>query len=304
MDRLPPLNPLRAFEAAGQLQSIRGAAERLSVTPGAVSRQVQVLESYLGVRLFRRFAREVMLTAEGEQYLEAVSLHLEGIRDATERLTGRRGIETLRVRAYTTIAMKWLIPRLSTFQDANPKIEVRLTTSNEAVDFSRENIDGAIRLGDGAWTGVEVDRLMANELTPLCTPAYQRRHKLRHADDLARARLLHSFVRPDDWRIWLGEARVRDIDAHAGDKFASSTLAYQAVLEGQGIMMAQRLLFADDLRTGRLVQPFDTVVDRDPFTYYFIYPRNRLRNSAFRRFRTWLLNQAQIRLPLRAVEAG
>ena len=79
MDRLPPLNPLRAFEAAGQLQSIRGAAERLSVTPGAVSRQVQVLESYLGVRLFRRFAREVMLTAEGEQYLEAVSLHLEGI---------------------------------------------------------------------------------------------------------------------------------------------------------------------------------------------------------------------------------
>jgi len=155
MDRLPPLNPLRAFEAAGQLQSIRGAAERLSVTPGAVSRQVQVLESHLGVRLFRRFAREVMLTAEGEQYLEAVSLHLEGIRDATERLTGRRGIETLRVRAYTTIAMKWLIPRLSTFLDANPKIEVRLTTSNEAVDFSRENIDGAIRLGDGAWTGVE-----------------------------------------------------------------------------------------------------------------------------------------------------
>ena len=306
MDRLPPLNPLRAFEAAGQLQSIRRAAERLSVTPGAVSRQVQILEAHLGVRLFRRFAREIMLTAEGEQYLEEVSLHLEGIRDATEKLTGRRGIETLRVRAHTTIAMKWLIPRLGSFHEAHPRIEVRLTTSNETVDFTRENVDGAIRLGDGAWPGVEVDRLMANELAPLCTPAFRMRHKLRRPEDLARVKRLHSFVRPDDWKYWLAAAGLRGIDAFAGDKFASSTLAYQAVLEGQGIMMAQRLLFAEDIRAGRLVQPFDTVLDRSPFTYYFIYPRNRLRNLGFRRFRTWLLKQALagVRLDSHVSESG
>jgi LysR family glycine cleavage system transcriptional activator len=161
MEGLPPLNPLRAFDAAGRLQSIRLAAEELSVTPGAVSRQVQALEAFLGVPLFRREPREIVLTAEGEQYLAAISAHLEGIRESTQKLTGKRGIEILRVRAYTTFAVKWLIPRLGTFHAENPTMEVRLTTSIEAVDFEKENVDGAIRLGDGAWPGLEVDRLIA-----------------------------------------------------------------------------------------------------------------------------------------------
>jgi LysR family glycine cleavage system transcriptional activator len=293
MDGLPPLNPLRAFDAAGRLQSIRLAAEELMVTPGAVSRQVQALEAFLGVRLFRREPREIVLTAEGEQYLAAIAEHLEGIREATQKLTGRKSVEIVRVRAYTTFAVKWLIPRLSAFQAEHPMTEVRLTTSIEAVDFERENIDGAIRLGDGIWPGLEVDRLLKNELAPLCAPAYRRRLELKKPADLARARLLHTLVRFDDWRYWLEAAGVEGIDAYAGDKFASSTLAYQAVLEGQGIMMAQRVLFEDDLRARRLVQPFKPVLDRGDFTYYFIYPRNRLRSPAFRQFRSWLLDQAQ-----------
>jgi LysR family transcriptional regulator, glycine cleavage system transcriptional activator len=292
MRKLPPLNPLRAFEAAGRLQSIRRAAEELSVTPGAVSRQVQSLESHLGVRLFRRDPREIILTAEGEQYLAAISHHLDGIREATEKLTGKRGAKILRVRAYTTFAMKWLIPRLTTFHGELPTTEVRLTTSNEAVDFERESVDGAIRLGDGAWPGVEADRLMANELVPLCSPAFRRKHRLRRVQDLSGKRLLHSLIRPDDWKLWLDAAGAKGIDPYAGDKFTSSTLAYQATLEGQGIMMAQKALFVDDLRAKRLVQPFGPVLNRGAFTYYFIYPRNRLRNPAFRHFRVWLLEQA------------
>ncbi|CAN5295336.1 transcriptional regulator GcvA [soil metagenome] len=291
MDRLPPLNPLRAFEAAGRLRSIRRAAEELSVTPGAVSRQVQSLEAYLGLPLFRRDPREIVLTVEGEQYLEAISLHLEGIRTATQKLTGRRSVEILRIRAYTTFSMKWLIPRLSSFHDAHPMTEVRLTTSNETVDFEREKVDGAIRLGDGDWPGVEVDRLLPNELVPLCSPAYRRKLELKTVADLPRARLLHSLIRPDDWRLWLAFAGATQIDAYAGAKFASSTLAYQATLEAQGVMMAQKALFMDDLRSRRLVQPFGPALDRGRHTYYFIYPRNRLRNPAFRRFRQWLLGQ-------------
>jgi LysR family transcriptional regulator, glycine cleavage system transcriptional activator len=293
MEGLPPLNPLRAFDAAGRLQSIRLAAEELSVTPGAVSRQVQALESFLGVPLFRREPREIVLTAEGEQYLAAISDHLEGIREATVKLTGKRGVEILRVRAYTTFAVKWLIPRLGTFHAENPTMEVRLTTSIEAVDFEKENVDGAIRLGDGAWPGAEVDRLIANELAPLCSPAFRRKHGLKKPKDLSGVRFLHSLVRPDDWRYWLEAAGVTEIDPYAGDKFTSSTLAYQATLAGQGIMMAQKALFEDDLRARRLVQPFGPVLDRGTFTYYFIYPRNRLRNPAFRRFRAWLLEQAR-----------
>ncbi|WFU51619.1 transcriptional regulator GcvA (plasmid) [Sinorhizobium terangae] len=293
MDMLPPLNALRAFEAAGRLQSIRRAAEELLVTPGAVSRQVQRLESYLGVRLFRRDPREIVLTAEGERYLAAVSRHLDGIREETQKLTGRKSVEILRVRAYTTFAMKWLIPRLGTFHQSNATTEVRLTTSNEMVDFERESVDGAIRLGDGNWPGVEVDRVMRNELVPLCTPSFASEHGINEVADLKQVPLLHSFVRPDDWRYWLEAAGGSDIDAYAGDKYASSTLAYQATLEGQGVMIAQKALFADDLRTGRLVQPVDFTLDRGDFTYYFIYPRNRLRSPAFRRFRAWLLEQAE-----------
>ncbi len=262
------------------------------MTPGAVSRQVQRLETFLGVRLFRRDPREIVLTAEGEQYLEAVSRHLDGIREETQKLTGKKAKEILRVRAYTTFSMKWLIPRLRTFSEFNSSTEVRLTTSNEMVDFERESVDVAIRLGDGNWPGLEVDRLMRNELVPLCSAAFAAEHVIQSPDDLRSVRLLHSFVRPDDWRFWLQAAGNQDIDPYAGDKYASSTLAYQATLEGQGVMMAQKALFLDDLRVGRLVQPIDFSLDRGDFTYYFVYPRNRLRSPAFRRFREWLLAQA------------
>ncbi|HYF88041.1 transcriptional regulator GcvA [Azospirillum sp.] len=293
MDRLPPLNPLRAFEAAGRLRSIRKAADELAVTPGAVSRQVQSLESHLGTPLFRREPREIVLTPEGERYLAAITQHFDGIREATRKLTGQTTIEVVRIRAYTTFAVKWLIPRLSSFHADNRTTEVRLTTSVEAVDFERENVDGAIRLGDGAWPGVEVDRLIANELVPLCSPALRRRAGLKKIGDLAGQTLLHSLVRLDDWRYWLEAAGVEGIDPYAGPKYASSTLAYQAALEGQGIMIAQKALFAEDLRARRLVQPFGPPLDRGEFTYYFIYPRNRMRNPSFRRFREWLLAQTR-----------
>ncbi|WP_181164572.1 LysR substrate-binding domain-containing protein [Amaricoccus solimangrovi] len=151
-------------------------------------------------------------------------------------------------------------------QAAHPDTEVRLTASIETVDFEKKNLDGAIRLGDGQWPGLEVDRLVANELTPLRAPAYRRKLDLKRPEDLTRARLPHTLVRFDDWRFWLESVGVGGIDAYAGDKFASSTLSYQAALEGQGIMMAQKALFADDLRARRLVAPVKPVLDRGDFT--------------------------------------
>jgi LysR family glycine cleavage system transcriptional activator len=214
MNQLPPLNPLRAFEAAGRLKSIRKAAEELSVTAGAVSRQVQILETYLGVPLFRREARAAILTAAGEQYLAEITAHLDGIREATLKLTGVRGRsrEVLKVRAYITFAMKWLIPRLSSFHDANPATEVRITASLEAVDFEHEDVDCAIRLGDGNWPHCEVDKLVANELVPVCSPDYRREAKFKNPSDLAGRTLLHSLARPDDWMHWLNAAGLTGID--------------------------------------------------------------------------------------------
>lgn len=293
MDRLPPLNPLRAFEAAGRLKSIRKAAAELAVTPGAVTRQIQALETALGLPLFKRRQGAIHLTPRGEQYLRDVSAPLQAIRTATRKLTGRKSREVLKVRAYTTIAMKWLIPRLSAFHAANQNLEVFITTSVEDVDFEREDIDGALRLGDGNWAGCDADPLIANVIIPVCSPDFRRRHALRTGADLAGAPLLHSFGRPDDWADWLQAAGVSEIDAYAGPKYESSALAYQAAIEGQGVALAPKAFVAEDLRRRRLVQPFGPGLDRKQFTYYLVYPRNRLRNPAFRQFRTWLLHEAQ-----------
>lgn len=295
MDRLPPLNALRAFEAAGRLKSIRKAAEELSVTAGAVSRQVQVLEAYLGTPLFRREARSSILTATGEQYLAEISDHLNGIREATMKLTGERSQsrQVLKVRAYITFAMKWLIPRLSSFHEAHPTTEVRITASLEAVDFEHEDIDCAIRLGDGNWPHCEVDRLVSNELVPVCSPEYRRHFKLKSPPDLARCTLLHSLARPDDWAHWLNATQSVGIDPFAGLKYQSSVMAYQAAIEGQGVAIAQKFLVEDELRRRQLLRPFPAACDRGDFTYYLIYPKNRLRNRSFRNFREWLVQHTQ-----------
>jgi LysR family glycine cleavage system transcriptional activator len=293
MDRLPPLNPLRAFEATGRLKSIRKAASELSVTPGAISRQVQTLEENLGVSLFERSPGAITLTTRGELYLGEVSASLDVIRQATRKLTGRKAREALKIRAYTTIAMKWLIPRLSSFHSANKNTEVFIMTSTADVDFAREDIDGAIRLGDGNWPGYEVDALIANVVIPVCSPAFRKQKHLEKNDDLAGQTLLHSLARPDDWAHWLEAAGLTGIDPYAGPKYESSVLAYQAAIEGQGVAVAPKVFVAEDMRKRRLIQPFGPAVDRANFTYYLIYPRNRLRSRAFREFRSWLLSEGQ-----------
>ncbi|AIT82211.1 transcriptional regulator GcvA [Novosphingobium pentaromativorans] len=288
MKRLPPLNALRAFEAAGRLRSIRRAAEELNVTPGAVSRQVQSLEIFLGQQMFRRDPREIVLTAEGEQYLATISRCLDEIRDATEYLCGPQVGQVLRIRSYMTFAMRWLIPRIGNFQEMNPDVEIRITTSNDPVDFERESVDAAVRLGDGDWPDLAVERLMDNCLTPVCSPAYLEEHPISCVADLAGKTLLHSTVRAHDWQQWNEKHGNPSIDPFSGFKYASSALAYQASMEGHGIAIAQLGLIQSDLAAGRLVRPLPEVLNMGDFTYYLVYPKNRTRNPSFRKFREWL----------------
>ena len=288
MKRLPPLNALRAFEAAGRLCSIRRAAEDLNVTPGAVSRQVQSLEIFLGQQLFRREPREIVLTPEGKQYLATISRCFEEIADATELLCGPQVGQVLRIRSYMTFSMRWLIPRIGRFQEANPDTEIRLTTSNDPVDFDRENVDAAVRLGDGQWPELVVERVMDNRITPVCSPSYLDSHPIKSVADLEGKILLHSTVRAHDWHQWDDAYGAAKLDHFSGYKYASSALAYQAAIEGHGVAMAQLSLIQDDLAAGRLVRPLPEVLDLGDFTYYLIYPKNRTRNPSLRKFREWL----------------
>ena len=293
MDRLPPLNAIRAFEAAARHLSITLAADELNVTPGAVSRQIKGLEDALGLQLLRRGHRQIALTRQGSDYYRAVTKALETLREATRRLKRRGQRQPLKIRAYTTFAMRWLIPRLSGFHVAHPGIEVLLKASLEPVDFRKEDIDGAIRLGDGQWPGAHSVRLVDNILAPVASPGLLKTGpRLRRPADLAHHTLLHSIARPDDWARWLEAAGAADkVDARAGMTYESSAMGYAAAVEGQGVAMAQLFLVEKGLEAGRLVLPFRQTLDMGDHTYYLLTPAHREKTAHMRTFRIWLLEQ-------------
>lgn len=227
MDRLPPLNAIRAFEAAARHLSVTLAADELSVTPGAVSRQIKSLESTLGLQLLKRSHRQIALTSYGSEYYRAITQALDALRNATRKLKRRSHRKQLKIRAYTTFAMRWLIPRLSSFHQAHPEIEVLLKASLEPVDFRKEDIDAAIRLGDGHWANANCYRLVSNVLAPVASPdLLASGPRLKRPADLAQHTLLHSIARLDDWMFWLESAGVdARFDARAGMTYESSAMS-------------------------------------------------------------------------------
>lgn len=294
MKRPVPLNALRSFEAAGRLLSLTAAAQELHVTPAAVSHQIKALEDHLQTVLFTRTHRAVALTATGTLYLSEISKHLNGIQRATDRLREQNERKTLRIQAHATIALRWLIPRLSTFHAAHPEISVKLTTSLQSIDFDDGEFDCGIKLGFGDWKGLKSYALVINEITPACSPAFEKKHSLRgNLASLSRVTLLHSLARPDDWSHWLKKVSATEVDAYKGLKYDSSVLAYQAAMESQGLVMAQRVLIEADIQTGRLVTPFAAVAKMGAYTYYFVHPSRTAQTPELDVFRRWIVSEAK-----------
>ena len=289
--RLPPLNPLQAFEAAARHMNITRAADELGVTQSAVSRQVRFLEERLGVRLFVRSKRGIVLTGEGEDLFGSARAALDMIEEATARIT-RHARPVLRVRAYIAFAMRWLIPRLPAFTEMHPDCEVRLTTSMQPVNFDRDDVDLAILWGEGGWPHLKVDRLMRNVVTPVCSPRLIQ-NGLRRPEDLSRQNLLHSMPRPDDWQEWLRRAGVAEIAIMRGQVFENSAMAYQAAIEGMGVAIGQVCMVAEDLARGRLVQPFALMAEL-PQSYYLVSPRDGRETTHGKIFRDWIMREARL----------
>lgn len=291
-DRLPPLNSLRAFEAAARHLSFTRASEELHVTQGAISQQITMLENFIGVKLFERRHREVRLTSGGASYFRAVQAALDIITRETAALRSTEEDSTLRIKSLPTLAMRWLVPRLADFTAKHPKVTVLVNTKNELADFEREDVDGAIEYGDGQWKNVEAELLFPVAVVPVCAP--------RLADgsppptelkDLERHVLLHSLVRPRLWPEWLLAAGI-DHPVGKTMRFQTSGLAYQAALDGLGVALTEIAYIRDDISAGRLVMPFDLVVQQ-PLGYYWVYPREKRALEKFAVFRRWLLQQAQ-----------
>ncbi|ALG69323.2 transcriptional regulator GcvA [Beggiatoa leptomitoformis] len=291
MRRLPPLNSIRAFEAAARHLSFNVAADELSVTPSAISHQIRLLEDFLGVKLFRRLNRQVILTPEGQSYLPTVSAVFEQLHTATDRIASNRTTGPLNMSVTPSFAIRWLVPRLTRFQIAYPEIEVRLVTSVEFVDFSRSDIDLMIHFEKGTdQENLYCHPLMAEELVPVCNPDYQQNFPLRHLNDLQQATLLQVSVRSDDWRLWLNAAQVDVGDPQRGPKFNTISLALEAAIAGLGVAITDRKLVTQDLKAGKLVVPFEIQLP-NVYYYYIAYPKEYEANVKIMAFRDWLLSE-------------
>ncbi|MBR1178590.1 transcriptional regulator GcvA [Bradyrhizobium sp. KB893862 SZCCT0404] len=293
--RLPSLNGLRAFEAAARHLSFTLAASELNVTQTAISHQIRRLEEELGIRLFVRQNRALALTPEARDYLPGVRAAFNDLRLATDRLLRKDDDKVLTVSTLASLAAKWLLPRLTDFQEQHPGIDVRITTSTSLVDFQRDNVDAAIRYGRGQWAGLRADWLMADELFPVCSPSLLRGDKpLRQPEDLKGYPLLHtSNANSDDWRLWLTAAGLpADIARQPGITFDMIFMTIQAAIDGIGVAMGRTSYVQDDIAKGRLVVPFKIALPADA-GFYLVAPEGRREAPKLAAFRQWIVAATQ-----------
>ena len=290
MTTLPSLNGLRAFEAAARYLSFTQAAVELNVTQTAISHQIRRLEEQLGLRLFKRGNRFLTLTPEGLDYLPSVRAAFDDLRRATARLNRYARDDILTVSTTPSLAAKWLVRRVAAFQDAHPRIEVRITTSTHLVDFHREQVDMAVRYGRGHWPGVEAHWLMAEDIFPVCSPTLLKGVKpLNRPEDLAHHTFLHASASREDWQLWLTAAGLpAGLAARRGLTFDQSFMAIQAAVEGLGVALGRTAYVEADIAMGRLVVPFDVKLPVDA-GFYIVAPEGTGEAPKIRLFRDWLI---------------
>jgi LysR family transcriptional regulator, glycine cleavage system transcriptional activator len=285
--RLPPLNGLKAFEAAARHESFTRAAEELCVTQGAVSHQVKALEADLGVKLFNRERQRLVITEAGREYLGVLRDSFDRIALGTERLVQRQRSGALTVSTSPDFAAKWLVHRLGRVTEALPDIELRISATLQHVDFAREDVDLAVRHGDGSWPGLDCVRFSGEELFPVCSPKLLAgRQRIKEARDVLKFPLLHLNDRKD-WARWLQSAGVDDVDIKQGLILNRDSMAIDAAIEGQGIALARRTLASWDLLNGRLVAPLAHAMEVSR-TYWIVCPKATAKLPKIVAFRDWL----------------
>ena len=288
--RLPPLNGLKAFEAAARNGNFTRAAEELNVTQGAVSHQVKALEDTLGLKLFQRERHRVILTEAGRDYLSVIRDALDQIAVGTDRLLQRQGSGTLTVSISPDFAAKWLVNRLSRFSEKHPDVDLRVSATAHYIDFARDDVDLAIRHGDGNWPGLDVQRLYSERLFPVCSPKLVAgRNRITKPADLLKFPLL----RLEDAKNWtrLFDAAGVKAAVGPGPVLNRASMLIDAAIDGQGIALARTALAAWDLINGRLVRPVGISL-RMTNTYWIVCPRAASNVPKIKAFRNWVLAEA------------
>ncbi|KQX22427.1 transcriptional regulator GcvA [Variovorax sp. Root434] len=295
------LNALRAFEASTRHQSFSAAAAELNVTPAAVGQLVRTLEDWLGTPLFLRGSSgraRLIPTETAERALPDIRAGFDRIALGLERLKEGATSGMLTVAVSPAFAAKWLLPRIERFQTAWPDTDVRLDTNLKPVDFVAQRVDIGVRYGMGRWPGLAAEKLMDEEVYPVCSPQLLREHRrLKKPNDLARQTLIHdlsmdSHTSFPTWDAWLQQAGVKDVDTARGMKINNSAAVLQAAFEGHGVALARSVMARDDLATGRLVRLFPEITVPSALAYYIVYRPECASLPRLAAFRDWLLEEA------------
>jgi LysR family glycine cleavage system transcriptional activator len=299
MRRLPPLTALRVFEAVGRAGNVRAAAQELNVTPAAVSHQIRLLEEHVGAELFSRGSRGLSLTQAGTQFYHDVSDAFDRLAGAVRRIHGARA-QTVRVHSLPSFASCWLVPRLAKFYGEHPGIDVEITTIGDPaqpLDLAGLEADFAIRVGTSAhaWAGagVRCEKLVHEEMFPVCAPEFAAASALNAPRDLAGHTLLHVSRRAEGWPEWLAVAKAQgleicEIDPHHGPKFDTIQLTFTAAAEGMGVAMGRLPLVEDYLRSGVLIEPFAPLRVASQNAYWLLSPAASPLSEGAAKLRAWL----------------
>ncbi|AWJ94615.1 LysR family transcriptional regulator (plasmid) [Azospirillum baldaniorum] len=285
---LPSMSALSAFEAAARTGSFTAAAQELALTQGAVSRQIKALEDQLGVPLFVRRDQRVALTPAGESYAAEVREALHRVGAATLRVMTAPQGGVLKLAVLPTFGTRWLVPRLPAFQAAHPQVIIHFMTKMEPFDFRSEDLDAAIHFGAADWPGAVCERLMEEEVLPLCAPSFLEAHPIRTAPDLVALPLLHTTSRPEAWRDWFA---AQGIERHegAGMFFEQFSTTAQAAITGLGVALLPTLLVQAEMRDGALVPALDRPYRNPDRAYHLVHPSSRAHHPPLMAFREWLL---------------
>ncbi len=286
--RLPPLNALKAFEAAARHLSFTKAADELFVTQAAVSHQIKALEEYLSMKLFLRRNRTLLLTEEGQSYFLELKDIFKHLQEATERLVARGSKGAITVAMPPSFASIWLVPRINSFSAIHPDIDVRIKAVDFDEGFLEDDIDVAIYYGKGRWSGVQADKLHREFLTPLCSPSLFNGPKpLNDLTDLKHHVLLHDETRAA-WKNWLKQIGVPGVNVNQGPVFSHSMLVLQAAALGQGIALGNTVLARPEIEAGRLIMPFEEKLEsREAF--YVVCDESQAELGKIAAFRDWIL---------------
>ncbi|MEP0354843.1 MAG: transcriptional regulator GcvA [Paraglaciecola sp.] len=288
--RLPPLNSLKAFEAAARHLSFTKAADELFVTQAAVSHQIKALEDFLSMKLFVRKNRALFLTEEGQSYYLDLKEIFRGLHEATDKLVAKGEKGAITVALQTSFAIQWLVPRINQFTQINPDIDIRIKAVDGDEGFLTDDVDVAIYFGRGKWAGLVADKLHTEYLTPVCSPLlFQGDNPLYKLDDLSKHVLLHDLSR-EPWEGWIKHFNVLGVNVNQGPIFSHSMMVQQAAALGQGIALGHSVLARQEIEAGRLVCPFDEkLIVKN--AYYLVCHQSQAELGKITAFREWLLEE-------------